>query len=122
VNPITASLARTSDSAAEARRLVRAHAGGLAVQRRADAALLVSELVTNALRQGTGAITLRIRHEPHELVVEVADAVNPIARFDAEDVRGWGLRIVDRLADDWGVRVASTHVWFSLRHDAAMRG
>jgi hypothetical protein len=87
--------------------------------------LVVSELVTNALRHGTGTITLRITREPHGLVVEVADAghgvVKLIPRSDAEDGRGWGLRIVDRLADDWGVRVSGAHVWFRLRHETAAR-
>jgi anti-sigma regulatory factor (Ser/Thr protein kinase) len=125
VHPITVTLPRAADSVAAARRLVRAHAGGLGAQRRADAVLLVSELVTNALRHGNGAITLRIAREPHELVVEVADAgsgaVKISPRAGADDVGGWGLRIVDWLADDWGVRVGSTCVWFRLRYDTAPR-
>jgi hypothetical protein len=27
---------------------------------------------------------------------------------------GWGLRIVEQLADDWGVLEGSTRVWFQL--------
>jgi anti-sigma regulatory factor (Ser/Thr protein kinase) len=82
----------------------------------ADAALMVSELVTNALVHGVGTITLRIDLEVDVLRVEVADegevALDPSPTPGAHG--GLGLRIVERLADDWGVRDGSTRVWFEL--------
>lgn len=88
----------------------------LGVQQREDAALLVSELVTNALLHGVGAISLRIDVETDAVRVEVSDqgnvALEPSPTPGAHG--GWGLRIVDEVADDWGVRAGSTRVWFRL--------
>ena len=30
--------------------------------------------------------------------------------------RGYGLHLVDRIADEWGVQHASMHVWFDLSY------
>ncbi len=83
---------------------------------REDAALLVSELVSNALLHGIGAVSLRIDAESDLVRVEVSDqgnvAVAPSPTPGAHG--GWGLRIVDELADDWGVLEGSTKVWFRL--------
>src|SRR5207248_10404928 len=80
------------------------------------AALMVSELVTNAVLHGTGAITLRIDVEANAVRVEVADdgnvAVEPTPAPGAHG--GWGLRIVEQLADEWGIIDGSTKVWFRL--------
>jgi anti-sigma regulatory factor (Ser/Thr protein kinase) len=88
----------------------------LGSQRREDAALLVSELVTNALVHGIGTITLRIDVEPAALRVEVSDEGNvALAPSPTPGAHGgWGLRIVDQLADEWGVLAGSTKVWFRL--------
>lgn len=95
---------------------MHAHAATLDVQQREDAALLVSELVSNAVQHGIGAIWLRIDVETNGLRVEVSDqgnvAVAPRPMPGAHG--GWGLRIVDQLADDWGVLEGSTRVWFRL--------
>jgi anti-sigma regulatory factor (Ser/Thr protein kinase) len=113
---ITRTLPRSPDSVGVARRLVYAHTGRYDAQRRADVSLMVSELVTNALLHGVGAITLRLEAEPGAIRVEVQDdgivAVAPSPDPGAHG--GWGLRIVERLADDWGVLEGSTRVWFRL--------
>ena len=77
---------------------------------------MVSELVTNALVHGIGTITLRIDVEPAALRVEVSDEGNvALAPSPTPGAHGgWGLRIVDQLADDWGVLEGSTKVWFRL--------
>ena len=79
---------------------------------------MVSELVTNALVHGIGTITLRIDIElPAALRVEVADEGNvALAPSPTPGAHGgWGLRIVDQLADDFGgVLEGSTRVWFRL--------
>lgn len=109
-------LPRSPGSVRTARQLVRAQAGLLGPPQREDAALMVSELVTNALLHGIGTISLHIDVEPAGLRVEVSDggnvAVSPTPSPGAHG--GWGLRIVEELADEWGVLEGSTRVWFRL--------
>jgi anti-sigma regulatory factor (Ser/Thr protein kinase) len=116
LNALSTSLPRSPDSIRTARRLVHEHTTTLGSQRREDAALMVSELVTNALVHGIGTITLRIDVEPAALRVEVSDEGNvALAPSPTPGAHGgWGLRILDQLADDWGVREGSTKVWFRL--------
>lgn len=109
-------LPRLPESASTARQLVRAHTTTLGVQQREDAALLVSELVSNALLHGIGAISVRIDVETEGVRVEVSDQGNvALAPSPTPGAHGgWGLRIVDELADTWGVLAGSTRVWFRL--------
>jgi anti-sigma regulatory factor (Ser/Thr protein kinase) len=76
--------------------------------------LMRSQLVANALRHGNGVVTLRVVHESRELLVEVADEGHGAIEMTPKptSLGGWGLRVVDRLAADWGVRPGSTRVWF----------
>jgi anti-sigma regulatory factor (Ser/Thr protein kinase) len=69
-------LPRSPAAASIARRLVSAHSSALGVQQRDDAALLVSELVNNALLHGVGTISLRIDVETDGVRVEVSDQGN----------------------------------------------
>ncbi|MET7677527.1 SpoIIE family protein phosphatase [Streptomyces seoulensis] len=69
--------------------------------------LIVSELVTNAIRYGTGPIKLRLIHDSGRLLTEVTDAnsTSPHLRHAREsDEGGRGLYIVMRLSTRWGVR------------------
>jgi two-component sensor histidine kinase len=120
MNALSTDLLRSPDSAHRARRLLHSHTTALDPQQRTDAALMVSELVTNALRHGVGTISLRIDVEPRGVRVEVADqgtlALSPSPTPGAHG--GWGLRIVEQLADAWGVREGSTRVWFRLDRSA----
>ncbi len=77
---------------------------------------MVSELVTNAVVHGVGVISLRIDVEADAVRVEVADEGNVSVAPSPEPGAhgGWGLRIVEQLADDWGVLAGSTRVWFRL--------
>ncbi|EFL23498.1 MULTISPECIES: ATP-binding protein [Streptomyces] len=88
-------------------------------------ALLVSELVTNALRYASGPIGLRMyaRREtgvPRSvLMVEVSDPLDdpPHARTASpEDESGRGLELIARAALRWGTRHgrAGKTVWFEL--------
>jgi anti-sigma regulatory factor (Ser/Thr protein kinase) len=110
-------LPRSPDSVAAARRLVDGHSGGLTMARQADAGLMVSELVTNALRHGEGIVTVAIEAGPDALRVEVADEGHGHVGITsaAGAAGGWGLRIVEELADGWGATVGSTRVWFRLQ-------
>ncbi|MFI8191012.1 ATP-binding protein [Streptomyces sp. NPDC085946] len=85
-------------------------------------ALLVSELVTNALRHATGPIGVRLVRPAAldgVLLVEVSDPLPdpPRARAArAEDESGRGLQLVASTARRWGTRpgdVGKT-VWFEL--------
>jgi serine phosphatase RsbU (regulator of sigma subunit)/anti-sigma regulatory factor (Ser/Thr protein kinase) len=82
------------------------------------AELLVSELVTNALRYATGDIGLRMLLD-RTLVFEVRDGSDalPRARQAADDdENGRGLQVVHRLAKRWGARLAGQGkvVWCEL--------
>jgi serine phosphatase RsbU (regulator of sigma subunit)/anti-sigma regulatory factor (Ser/Thr protein kinase) len=68
--------------------------------------LLVSELVTNALRYATGQITVRLVREG-TLVCEVLDdsaAVPRLRHAGSDDETGRGLHVVSQLAQRWGTR------------------
>ena len=116
MNSLSTNLPRSPDSVGIARHLVNDRTTTLGFQEREDAALMVSELVTNAVLYGVGAITLGIEVKPGGVRVEVGDDGNvAVAPCPAPGAHGgWGLRIVDQLADDWGVLEGSTTVWFRL--------
>jgi anti-sigma regulatory factor (Ser/Thr protein kinase) len=86
--------------------------------RRDDLELLVSEVVTNAVRHaasdGPGAIELAAWFGPGEVRVAVRDGgtVVPAPRTP-DDEGGFGLNIVDQVADEWGA--GPGEVWFVLR-------
>ncbi|MGW6852066.1 PAS domain S-box protein [Streptomyces virginiae] len=88
-------------------------------QLRETACLLVSELLSNAVRHGRGPLRLRLRQAGRELGVEVCDGspVLPQARFAAPDAEsGRGLLLVDSMASSWGTlpTAESKAVWFAL--------
>lgn len=116
-------LPRELDSAAAARHAVDGLTGSLPDDQLGDVRLLVSELVTNALRHAgmvpEDAIVLRVSVDDRVVRVEVSD---PGEGFqldgraeDRDTVDGWGLYLVATLADRWGVeRGARASVWFEL--------
>jgi serine phosphatase RsbU (regulator of sigma subunit)/anti-sigma regulatory factor (Ser/Thr protein kinase) len=82
------------------------------------AELVVSELVTNAVRYAQGTIGLRLVFE-RGLFIEVIDdsaAVPRLRHPDEDDERGRGLQVVSQLAHRWGTRRAGTGkvVWCEL--------
>ena len=81
------------------------------------AVLLVSELVTNAVVHARAPICLAVHTDAHWVRIEVEDPGHrrPVLRaLDAVD--GRGLRVVDKLATDWGTERRATHkvVWFEI--------
>ncbi|MEV0239015.1 ATP-binding protein [Streptomyces sp. NPDC050674] len=86
------------------------------------AALLVSELVTNALRHATGPIGVRLVRPSGlgaVLLVEVSDPLPDPPRERAarlEDESGRGLHLVASSSRRWGTRPGTTGktVWFEL--------
>ncbi|MEE6294613.1 ATP-binding SpoIIE family protein phosphatase [Georgenia wangjunii] len=91
----------------------------------AAAELVVSELVANAVMHGWGRVDLRLEDTGDGLRIEVEDA-NPAPPMTRERhsgrVGGFGMHIVDRLAD-WGWRPtpAGKVVWARLRPQHAQR-
>jgi serine phosphatase RsbU (regulator of sigma subunit)/anti-sigma regulatory factor (Ser/Thr protein kinase) len=82
------------------------------------AELLVSELVTNAVRYAQGKIGLRLILEGG-LVCEVLDDSAALPRLrhpDEEDERGRGLQVVSQVAQRWGARrsLSGKVVWCEL--------
>ena len=86
------------------------------------AALLVSELVTNALRHATGPIGVRLVRPVGPagvLLVEVSDPLPDLPRERVarpEDESGRGLQLVAGACVRWGTRPGETGktVWFEL--------
>ncbi len=105
-----------------ARSFIVEHGVDLAGDVVADAELLVSELVTNALRHGEPEIRLWLCTHPPSLGVAVEDAgdssrVAP-QEPEADQCSGRGLKIVDAIATSWGVTAneppPGKTVWFEL--------
>jgi two-component sensor histidine kinase len=85
----------------------------------ADLGLLVSELVTNSVVHGGTASWVRVEVLLDENIrVEVIDSGEGFAfrpRHAAEAPGGFGLYLVQRISESWGMSVgAATRVWFSL--------
>jgi anti-sigma regulatory factor (Ser/Thr protein kinase) len=84
--------------------------------------LLVTELVSNSVRHAQSeTVVLRVLVARTAVLTEVTDEGPGFDPTDAgapgTDDSGWGLFLVERLADRWGVNQASdvTKVWFELR-------
>jgi anti-sigma regulatory factor (Ser/Thr protein kinase) len=126
--PVTQELEITLDSqpesVAQARRVTTQVIDGIDEQTLEDVRLIVSELVTNAIKHGPeGRVTLRLRREGNTILGEVEDegtrafGLRRKARLGPDG--GLGLRVVDSLSDSWGVEAGTARVWFVLRDHSA---
>ena len=116
----------TPGAVPDARRALEALDDEVSAQTLEDLRLLVSELVTNSVRHaGLGesqTIELKVKVLPQTVRVEVNDqggGFEPAPRTaQSDDQSGWGLYLVSRLSDRWGVTSDGvTRVWFELdRH------
>ncbi|MFJ5734718.1 ATP-binding protein [Streptomyces microflavus] len=82
-----------------------------------DVALAVTELVTNAIRHGDGAVLLSVSAAGGELRVSVTDQSPDRAELrhaDIEDVSGRGLLLVAAFAHSWGSSGEET--WCTFRY------
>lgn len=109
-----------SGAPAAARREVR-ELDAVPSDRLPDILIVVSELVTNAVRHGPGEETrvqLRISVSPDRIRIEVEDrGVDRFRRSSAarDGVGGLGLRLVETLSDRWGITpTGPTVVWCEL--------
>lgn len=83
--------------------------------------LLVTELVANAVRHaGAAAVELVVAVDETTVRVEVANPGRPfevrVASAGREAESSWGLFLVDRLSDGWGVldEAGYQRVWFEI--------
>jgi anti-sigma regulatory factor (Ser/Thr protein kinase) len=111
-------LARDARAPGHARGLVAVFPADLEQDRRADAVLAVSELVSNAVKHGRGEIALRVVADTGRLRVEVADEGRGRIAFREATVDplegGFGLRVVEAVTDRWGVEPGRPCVWFEI--------
>jgi anti-sigma regulatory factor (Ser/Thr protein kinase) len=108
-----------SHSSASARVALRGILGTWADEDiRADAALLLTELVANGVRHARSPMEVLLTMEHDVLRAEVRDSSprNPVPR-DPDEYGGRGVLILDALATSWGVQGhpgAGKTVWFEL--------
>lgn len=110
-------------AAAEARHALSAFEDRLPSGLLEDVRLLVNELVTNSIRHAhagsDGWIGLRVLLWGDILRVEVSDAGGGFNYSPREtsgiQESGWGLFLVDRIADSWGIVSGDVgSVWFEI--------
>lgn len=126
---VAVAFAADADAPTRARHAAAAVLGHCAPERRDAILLVISELVTNAVRHGsaetTDRVALHLRDRDGTLRVEVVDgrvlggvvAEAPPRDHAADEQRsGWGLSIVAQLTDRWGVErgPARTCVWCEI--------
>jgi len=92
---------------------------------RDDAALLVTELVSNVVDHvgGEANLTLELQLSDRWLRIGVVDgsSIRPVVQeLSMERPRGRGMRMVQQIADRWGAddHLGGKRVWFELRPPA----
>ncbi|WP_354642232.1 ATP-binding protein [Kitasatospora camelliae] len=119
----TASFPPQPPNVARARRLTRTALAAWGAPHLTDSAeLLVSELVTNAVRYGRGAVSLTLTLTDSALQISVADfgpAMPQMREASEEDSNGRGLAIVSALCQRWTVTTRLTgktvSCWLDVR-------
>jgi len=109
-------------AAGEGRHALDPLAGSIDTEALETLRLLVTELVTNSVRHSgvRSRIALDVDLDSDSVRVTVSDAGEgfmPPAKLEPDPDRrgGWGLCLVDQLADRWGVaRGERTSVWFEM--------
>jgi anti-sigma regulatory factor (Ser/Thr protein kinase) len=82
-----------------------------------SAAIVVSELVTNAVRHGGGCVELRVECHDHRVTLSVADGSSVVPRRrDPDDQGGRGLALIEAMSAGWGVQdhQGGKRVWVEL--------
>jgi anti-sigma regulatory factor (Ser/Thr protein kinase) len=115
-------LPKAPGSAAAARRLLSRLSGQFDEERLADACLLVSELVANAVEHVSeaGELEVRVDLDGERLRVEVLDpgpGFTPAPRRAGAPMEsGWGLHFTAQVADRWAADFhGRARVWFELQ-------
>jgi serine/threonine-protein kinase RsbW len=120
-------LTEESGAAAAARQAFREGNGLIPNVIREDVLLLVSELVTNAVRHARAGpdspVHVQLLRGPRWVVVTVGDQGPGFTWRPAppagNESGGWGLFLVDQIADRWGVEctTSGTRVWFEIAYE-----
>jgi anti-sigma regulatory factor (Ser/Thr protein kinase) len=110
IGTTTLQLPRRPGCAGIARMIVTAHGNALGPEGLKNARLMVSEIVTNAFEHGQGQICLTVDSSDDGLRAQVDDE----GAITGTESRGYGLRFVQKLADDWGLESARARVWFHV--------
>jgi anti-sigma regulatory factor (Ser/Thr protein kinase) len=74
-------------------------------------ALLVTELVTNAILHARTPLLLTVEPRPGYVRISVEDESNDqptVRRYESDAVTGRGLALVEQLASSWGVEKTAT--------------
>jgi anti-sigma regulatory factor (Ser/Thr protein kinase) len=117
---MTLELHREEDAPRQARAALGSFRSDLSPERYQAARLLLTELVTNAVKYGgDGPLEVKLSSDGDVFRAEVIDDGPGFAppERDTTDLAtpgGWGLHLVDALADRWGTYEGSTHVWFEF--------
>jgi anti-sigma regulatory factor (Ser/Thr protein kinase) len=116
---LTVTLGRSTSAPHRARCEFARFGHGLGGERRRDAELLLTELVSNAVKYGEGAdFDVSFERNGGRFRAEVVDQGRGFSlatdRLDPHTPGGWGLHLVERLADRWGRYRLSSRVWFEL--------
>lgn len=123
-------LTHTEVAVGRARRLIEERLGGLLVHERLeDVKLMTDELVSNAVRHAQpdadGTVGVRIDVLRDRIRVAVTDGSPQFewtTRPSAELAGGFGLVLVDRMADRWGLsQDGRKAVWFEVDRPARGR-
>jgi anti-sigma regulatory factor (Ser/Thr protein kinase) len=116
-------LPHASEAASEARDAIRQRLEGFVPDERVDEIVLITdELVTNAIRHAqpeeAGGIGLYLEIQRERIRVVVTDGSPRFewsTRASTELAGGFGLVLVDRLADRWGLSLDGRKgVWFEV--------
>jgi anti-sigma regulatory factor (Ser/Thr protein kinase) len=117
--PLRSRFPGTAEHVARARQWLRTALDGCPVTE--DAALLLSELATNALAHSAsgrdGAFTVTVLHRSGDVRIEVADQGGLwLPGTAGDELHGRGLAIVSSLARAWGITgdESGRTVWFEL--------
>ena len=122
-NRMTVEFEAGPTAAASARNALSAFDGRVDEGLLADVRLLVSELVTNSVRHSNvrerDRVTMEVEVIGPGLRVEVTDSGRGFTPRPRDEDRsrpgGWGLYLVEQLADRWGVQGGGeTRVWFEI--------
>jgi anti-sigma regulatory factor (Ser/Thr protein kinase) len=106
-------------SCSSARRFVQEALNQATEELRADALLLVSELVANAVLHASGPLCLELLQKGSTYRIAVSDGspTPPTAKgYRTDDATGRGVHLLDSLAAAWGCKRIGTGkvVWFDL--------
>jgi anti-sigma regulatory factor (Ser/Thr protein kinase) len=118
---ISVRLSGGPQAAAKARRELSKLRGDLDPPLMETLRLLVTELVSNSVRHANAqTVVLRVLVGRSVVLTEVTDegpGFDPALAPEPDSESGWGLFLVERLADRWGVKHGpqDTRVWFELQ-------